>query len=120
LYFQYDKSNVTNSIIALSTEYGVYIPLFAFLFYRDNKVKYIDPATGKKDSKRVKEDIWKLFAAFSVSEIIYSVMKISIHYQFLQLGAQPYEASMISSLIAWGVFLGSINVSVKVVKLFKK
>jgi len=50
-------SNVTNSIIALSTEYGVYIPLFAFLFYRDNKVKYVGPATGKKDSKRVKEDI---------------------------------------------------------------
>jgi hypothetical protein len=30
---------------------------FAFLFYRDNKVKHVDPATGKKDSKRVKEDI---------------------------------------------------------------
>jgi hypothetical protein len=28
-----------------------------FLFYRDNKVKHVDPATGKKDSKRVKEDI---------------------------------------------------------------
>ena len=120
LYLQYDRSNVSNSIIALSTEYGVYIPLFAFLFYKDNKVKYVDPVTGKKDSKRVKEDIWKLFAAFSVSEIIYSVMKISIHCQLLQLGAQPYQASMISSLIAWGVFLVSINVSAKVVKLFKK
>ena len=69
--------------------------------------------TGKKDSKRVKEDIWKLFAAFSVSEIIYSVMKISIHYQILQLGAQPYQASMISSLNAWGVFLVSINLSAR-------
>ena len=55
-----------------------------------------------------------------MSEIIYSVMKISIRYQFLQLGAQPYQASMASSLIEWGVFLVSINVSVKVVKLFKK
>ena len=117
---QYDKSNVSNSIVALSTEYGVYIPIFAFLFYRDNKVKYIDLVTGKKDSKKVKEDIWKLFAAFSVSEIIYSVMKISIHYQILQLGAQPYQASMISSLIAWVIFLVSINISTKVVKLFKK
>jgi hypothetical protein len=109
-----------NSIIALSTEYGVYIPIFAFLFYRDNKVKYIDPVTKKKDSKKVKEDIWKLLTAFSVSEIIYSVMKISIHYQILQLGAQPYQASIISSLIAWGVFLVSVNLSAKVVKLFKK
>ena len=79
LYLQFDKSNLSNSIIALATEYGVYIPIFAFLFYRDNKLKYIDPQTGKRDSKRVRGDIWKLFAAFSVSEIIYSLIKVYVH-----------------------------------------
>jgi hypothetical protein len=72
LYLQFDKNNLSNSIIALATEYGVYIPLFAFLFYRDNRLKYNDPQTGKRDSKRIRGDIRKLFAAFSVSEIIYS------------------------------------------------
>ena len=120
LYLQFDKSNLSNSIIALATEYGVYIPIFAFLFYRDNKLKYIDPQTGKRDSKRVRGDIWKLFAAFSVSEIIYSLIKVYVHYQFLQLGAQPYQASMISSLVAWGIFLLSINVSIKAVRLFRR
>jgi hypothetical protein len=112
---QFDKSNLSNSIIALATEYGVYIPIFAFLFYMDNKLKYIDPQTGKRDSKRVRGDMWKLFAAFSVSEIIYSLIKVSVHYQILQLGAQPYQASMISSLVAWGIFL-----LVKAVRLFRR
>jgi len=57
-------------------------------------LKYNDPQTGKRDSKRIRGDIRKLFAAFSVSEIIYSLIKVSIHYQLLQLGAQPYQASM--------------------------
>lgn len=119
LYLQFDKNNLSNTIIALATEYGVYIPLFAFLFYRDNKLKYIDPQTGKRDSRRVRGDVRKLFAAFSLSEIIYSLIKVSVHYQLLTLGAQPYQASMISSLIAWGIFLLSVNVSIKAVRLFK-
>jgi hypothetical protein len=119
LYAQYDNNDFANSALALATEYGVYIPVFAALFYFDNRSKYIDPATGRRDSKRIWQDIKKLFAAFSVSEVIYSLTKVGAQYALLQAGNQPYEASMASSLIAWGVFFVAINSMAKLVRLFR-
>src|SRR5688572_13619007 len=121
LYAQYDNNNLSNSIVTLSVEYAIYIPLFALLFYMDNRNKYVDPLTGRKDKKRIKSDIKKLIAAFSVSELIFSFSKIAIHYELLQtFMVEPYQASMIGSLTAWAIFLVSINLSVKAVKLFRR
>lgn len=120
LYAQYDSSDFANSAVALAVEYAVYIPVFAALFYVDNRSKYVDPATGRRDSRRLMQDIKKLFAAFSVAEVIYSVTKVLMQYALLQAGGQPYEASMASSLIAWGVFFVAINSMAKLVRLFKR
>ena len=120
IYALHDSNALTNAIVALATEYGVYIPFFAFLFYRDNKHRYVDPLTGKRDSKKLRVDVKKLFVAFSISEIIFSITRTSAHYQFLQGGVEPYQASMIGSLIAWTMFFVSINAGIKLVRLFKK
>lgn len=121
LYAQYDNNNLSNSIVTLSVEYAIYIPLFAVLFYMDNRNRYVDPLTGRKDKKRIKSDIKKLIAAFSLSELIFSFSKIAIHYELLQTSmVEPYQASMIGSLTAWAIFLVSINLSVKAVKLFRR
>jgi len=120
LYTQYDANNLANSLVTLSIEYGIYIPLFALLFYIDNKKRYVDPSTGKKDHGRIKTDIKKLITAFSISEVIFSFAKITIHYELLQLHlVEPYQASMIGSLVAWAIFLVSINLSIKTVNLFR-
>ena len=118
-YALFDRNNMSNAIITLTIGYCVYIPVFAFLFYRNNKSRYIDPLTGKKNSKNIREDIMKLFGAFTVSEVIYIAVKLYIHYSLLQLYVQPYQALTIAELTAWGVFLISINTGIKVVKLFK-
>src|SRR5919106_3270274 len=119
-YSQYDPNNLANSIVTLSVEYAIYIPLFALLFYLDNRNRYIDPLTGKKYKNRIKSDIKKLIAAFSISELIFSFAKIAIHYELLQMyRVEPYQASMIGSLAAWAIFLVSINLSIKAVKLFR-
>jgi hypothetical protein len=118
-YALFDRNNMSNAIITITIGYCVYIPVFAFLFYRDNKSRYIDPLTGKKNSKNIREDIMKLFGAFTVSEVIYIAVKLYIHYSLLQLFVQPYQALTIAELTAWGVFLISINIGIKVAKLFK-
>lgn len=120
LYFQFDKNELANSIVALATEYAVYLPLFGFLFYVDNRKKYIDPATGGKNSKQIRSDIKKLFAAFSISEVVFSIVRVGSQYILLGFGIKPYGASMISSLIAWGIFFVSINVIAKITGLHKK
>jgi hypothetical protein len=120
LYSQFDKNEFANSVFALATEYAVYLPLFSILFYIDNRQKYVDPATGKKNSKQIRDDIKKLFAAFSVSEVIYSITRVTTQYGLLQqLNVEPYEASMVSSLAAWGLFVVTINVMAKLTRLFK-
>jgi len=118
-YAQYEKNNFLNSIVTLSVEYAVYIPLFGLFYYLDNKEKYVDPQSGKRKYENVKRDIIKLFAIFSISEIIFSVSKISIHFQLMEISVEPYQASMIGSLTAWFIFLVAINFGAKLVKLFK-
>ena len=118
-YSQYEKNNFLNSIVTLSVEYAVYIPLFAFLYYLDNKEKYVDPQSGKKKYTNIKKDIIKLFGIFSISELVFSVSKVSIHFQLMQLSFEPYLASMIGSFTAWFIFLVVINLGAKIVKLFK-
>jgi len=117
-YAQYEQNNFVNSIVTLSVEYAVYIPLFGFLYYLDNKEKYIDQS-GKKNYAFIKKDIIKLFAIFSISEIIFSVSKVSIHFELMQISFEPYHASMIASFSAWFIFLVIINFGAKIVKLFK-
>ena len=119
-YSKYDDNNFFNSIVTLTVEYSIYIPLFALFFYHDNKNKYVDPITGTRNNAVIKNDILKLFTIFSISEVIYAVSKVSIHFQLMQISFEPYQASMIGSIGAWIIFLVLINMGAKLVSLFKK
>src|SRR6188474_2636965 len=119
LYSEYNKNNLLNSIVTLTVEYTVYIPIFTILYYLDNRVRYVDALSGKKNYANIKSDLIKLFAIFSISEVIYSVAKVSIHFQLMQISFEPYQATIIGSFIAWFIFLVVINFGAKVVKLFK-
>ena len=118
LYAGYDENSLTNSAATLAAEYAVYIPAFALLFYIDNRSKYVD-AAGRKDSKRLKGDLKKLLASFSVSEVIFSAVKIGAQYQLLQSGTEAYAASMAASTLAWAVFFVAINLMARATRLFR-
>jgi hypothetical protein len=116
----FNSDSLSNSIVTLIFEYCIYIPIFSYLFYFDNKSRYIKKETGKKNYHNIKTDIKKLITAFAISETIYSVSKVMLHYQLLTLGfIEPYQTSMIASIIAWIIFLLVINLSIKAVHLFK-
>ena len=119
LYKEAGSSDFANSAVALAVEYAIYLPAFVGLFYIDNRKKYVDPVSGRRDRRRVLHDIKKLFAAFSVSEVLFSITRVIAQYGLLQAGIPPFEASMTSSLLAWGVFFLAINSMAKLVKLFK-
>ena len=119
-FSEFNSDSLSNSIVTLILEYCVYIPIFSYLFYLDNKSRYVEKETGKKNYNEIKTDIKKLIAAFAISETIYSVSKVLLHYQLLTLGfIEPYQSSMIASIIAWLIFLLIINLSIKAVRLFK-
>jgi hypothetical protein len=119
IYAQYDGNDIVNSLITLVIGYGIYIPLFAFLFYRDNKAKYIDFITGKKNSNKIKNDVKKLFTTFSISEAIFIISKTYMHYSLLVSSVEPYQAYTFAEFVSWIIYLISINVGTKAVKLFE-
>ena len=120
-YYHQSNNTIVNSILTLVVEYSIDTPIFAALYYKCNRYRYVDNLTGKKDSENIKHDIKKLFAAFSISEIMYSVTKIAAQYQLLeQIHLQPFQASAFSSLLAWMVFFILVNVTMKAVAVYRK
>src|SRR5262245_7320374 len=81
LYSRYacPNSSIENTIYTLVIDYASYIPIFAYLFYRDNKERYVDLNSGRKNTGRLLLDIRKLFTAFSASECLFIVTKTYIH-----------------------------------------
>ena len=119
LYSTYDANKLGDSVAALATDYAVYLPVFGFLFYRDNRQKYIDER-GRRNNRQLRQDLKKLLAAFSVSEVIYALVRVLSQYQLLaSYPIRPYEAAILGEMIAWAVFFLSINLMARATQLFK-
>lgn len=118
VYSLYYADAALNSLVGLIAEYSFYPPVFAYLFYRDNKHRYID-STGTRDYRRIRMDILKLFATFSFSEIVFAISRVGFQYVGLWAGLEAYQASMIGSSTAWFIFFLLVNIGTKSVRLFK-
>ena len=120
---QYAAQIISNealvSIFSVITDTGVYLVAFAGLFYIDNRKKYIDMITGKRDSNRFKQDAKKIVTALSVSEVVYMIGKFTSIYLLLQSNvAPPYQVAILSTLLAGGFSTVSANLMIKAQKLF--
>jgi hypothetical protein len=120
---QYAAQSISNdilvSIFSIITDTGVYLVAFAGLFYMDNKKKYINSITGKRDSNRFKQDAKKIVTALGVSEVVYMIGKFTSIYLLLQSNvAQPYQVAMLSTLLAGGFSTVTANLMIKAQKLF--
>ncbi|MFI5407266.1 MAG: hypothetical protein ACHQ1D_12250, partial [Nitrososphaerales archaeon] len=120
-YYNVSSNNFEVALVSLLIEYVIETPIFFILYYIDNKKIYLDPVTGEKNLSAVKTDLKKLFAVFSLSDVIYAVALISVEFSLLQHStAEPYQASLYSSLIAWAIFFVVVNLGVKSVRLFDR
>jgi hypothetical protein len=120
---QYAAESITNnalvSIFSIIADIGMYLAAFVGLFYIDNRKKYIDTVTGKRDSNRFKQDAKKLMTALGVSEVIYMIGKFTSIYLLLQSNvAPPYQVAMLSTLLAGGFSTVTANLMIKAQKLF--
>jgi hypothetical protein len=120
-YYNASSNNFEVSLVSLLIEYVIETPLFFLLYYIDNKKIYVDPLTGKKNLSTVKTDLKKLFAVFSLSDVICAVAQISFEFNLLQhTTVEPYQASVYSSLIAWAMFFVIVNLGIRSVRLFDR
>ena len=113
-------NNIIVSILSIITDTGVYLATFAAMFLVDNRNKYVDTATGKKDSVRFRSDIKKIVTALGVSEVVYIIVKFTSIYVLLQVSiGPPYQVAMLTTLLAWIFYIITANVMIRWQKLFR-
>lgn len=109
IYSTYAQGDLVNSVATVFTGFAVSTVVFAILFHRGNKYMYIDKYTGKTNFKNLKQVLKKLMAAGSVFEIVNNSSRIIILYQLFTIDVDPFNASLLSSLVASGLSYLSLN-----------
>ncbi len=108
-----DYESYLNTTLTIIFGYIVYFGIFSSLFYLDNKKRY-----KNMSSKLVKKEIISLISSFGIGEIIYLGVRWPSLYYFLEMGIEPYLASLISEVIATGCYMASVTIFLKKTKTF--
>ena len=102
-----------NTTFTIIFGYVVYFGIFSSLFYVNNKERY---KTMK--SNLIKKELLTLLSSFGVGEIIYLGIRWPTLYYFLEIGVEPYIASLISEIIATVCYMISVTIFLRKTKTF--
>ena len=112
---QEDYILTTYTVIA---EYVGFFGIFFLLFYLDNKDNYkLD--FGKKDTAGIKKAIIKLVSSLGISEVFYLLTRWFSGYYLLTIDFESNVATVISEIVAFTVFIISMNLGAKFTRLYK-
>ncbi|HEU5220904.1 MAG TPA: hypothetical protein VFU58_02480, partial [Candidatus Nitrosotalea sp.] len=103
---------------SLGVDYVVYFSTFGSLYYIDNKKKYL-LETGQVDKAELRRDLIKVISSLGIGEVIYTACRWSLQYYLLTNSYQAYAASLVSQSISTAIYMITVNLSVKLMKLYK-
>jgi len=113
-----NQADYLNSTFTLIVDYAVFFSVFGGLFYFDNRKKYI-LENGETNKSLLKSDLIKIISSLGIGEVVYTIVRWSLQYYLLLLNYEPYMASIISQLISTVIYMITLNLTVKLTKLFK-
>ena len=113
-----DQDDYLNTSLTLIIDYTMFFSIFGCLFYLDNRKKYV-LKNGQRDNTLLKSDLIKIISSLGIGEIVYTIVRWTLQYYFLLINYEPYMASIISQLISTVVYMVTLNLSVKLTKLYK-
>ena len=108
-----DYDNYLTTTITIAIGYIVYFGIFSSLFYWDNIERY----RGMK-SKLIKKELLSLISSFGLGEIVYLGIRWPTLYYFLEIGIEPFLASIISEVIATACYMASVTIFLKKTRTF--
>ena len=108
-----DHDNYLNTTITIVFGYIVYFGIFSGLFYWDNIKRY-----RSMKSNLIKKELFTMISSFGVGEIIYLGIRWPTLYYFLEMGIEPYIASLISEIIATACYMISVTIFLRKTKTF--
>lgn len=113
-----DLPDYLNSTYVTMIDYSVYFLTFGSLFYLDNRKRY-RLESGGVDSTRLKSDLKKLITSLGISEVVYGVSRWLAQFYLLGVAVDPYLASIAAQSVAFVIFLGTINLSMWLTKMYR-
>jgi len=108
-----DYESYLNTTITIIIGYIVYFGIFSCLFYWDNIERY-----KSMKSSVIKRELITLISSFGVGEIIYLGTRWPTLYYFLEIGIEPYLASLISEVIATACYMTTVTIFLRKTKTF--
>jgi hypothetical protein len=113
-----NQQSYVNATICLGVDYVVYFSTFGLLYYIDNKKKYF-LETGQVDKAELRRDLIKMISSLGIGEVIYTACRWSLQYYLLTNSYQAYAASLVSQSISTVIYMVTVNLSVKFMRLYK-
>ncbi len=113
-----NQQSYVNATITLGVDYLVYFSTFGTLFYFDNKKKYL-LNTGEVDKAGLRRDLIKVISSLGIGEVVYTICRWSLQYYLLTNSYQAYAASLISQSTSTVIYMITVNLSVKFMRLYK-
>ena len=99
--------------ITIGTGYLVYFGIFSILFYFDNKNRY-----KQMKSSLIRKELVSMISSFGIGEVIFLVIRWPSLYYFLQIGIEPYIASLVSEVISTACYMMTVTVFLRKAKTF--
>jgi hypothetical protein len=113
-----NQQNYVNATITLAVDYVVYFSTFGALFYFDNKKKYL-LKSGEVDKAGLRRDLIKVISSLGIGEVVYTICRWTLQYYLLTNSYQAYIASLVSQSVSTIIYMITVNLSVKFMRLYK-
>jgi hypothetical protein len=113
-----DQQSYLNSSYTVIVDFVTFYSSFSILFYFDNRKRYRLEG-GKLDKPRLKKDLIKIISSLGIGEIVYTTVRWYLQYYFLNIGYEPYVASVIAHVVSTIVYMIVVNLGVKITRLYK-
>jgi hypothetical protein len=108
-----EYENHLTTTLTIGTGYVIYFGIFSFLFYFDNKNRY-----KQMKSSLIRKELVSMISSFGIGEIIYLVIRWPSLYYFLEIGIEPYIASLVSEVISTACYMMAVTIFLRKTKAF--
>lgn len=113
-----NQQHYVNTTVTLAVDYVAYFSTFGLLFYFENRKKYL-LESGEVDKAALKKDMMKIISSLGIGEVVYTVSRWSLQYYLLTSSYEAYVSSIMAQSISTCIYLITVNMSVKLMRLYK-
>lgn len=108
-----EYENHLTTTITIGTGYVIYFGIFVCLFYLDNKNRY-----RQMNSSLIRKELFSMISSFGIGEIIYLIVRWPSLYYFLEIGIEPYIASLVSEIISTACYMMTVTIFLRKTNIF--